>query len=180
MGGTQDLWHSQPHHLPLSCPPCPLCSHPAVLVWQLCIQMRCPSYLHWHRITLLEKSDSATSCLGFTTTWGGQGAGLGTLLPCLGQAGMWQALGGTEQHPDLQAPCPWRAALSPELQRLGGPSAPLSPNLEGVAAWWHVSDVDPLAVDVMAVGVPAAHAHPLFPKVGTGEASLQPCRREGR
>lgn len=38
-------------------------------VWQLCSQTRCPSYLQRHRIMLLEKSDSATSYLGFTATW---------------------------------------------------------------------------------------------------------------
>lgn len=37
-------------------------------VWQLCSQTRCPSYLQRHRIMLLEKSDSATSFVGFTTT----------------------------------------------------------------------------------------------------------------
>ena len=40
-----------------------------VPVWQLCSQTRCPSYLQRHRIMLFEKSDSATSNLGFTTTW---------------------------------------------------------------------------------------------------------------
>lgn len=62
-----------------------------------------------------------------------------------------------------------------ELQWL---SAPPSPYLEGVAAWWHIGDVDPLAVNVVAVGVPAPHAHPLLPKVGAGKVSLQPCGRE--
>lgn len=37
-------------------------------VWQLCSHTRCPSYLQWHRIMLFEKSDSATSNWGFTTT----------------------------------------------------------------------------------------------------------------
>lgn len=40
----------------------------ALPVWQLCSQTRCPSYLQRHRIMLLEKSDSATSFVGFTTT----------------------------------------------------------------------------------------------------------------
>lgn len=40
----------------------------ALPVWQLCNQTRCPSYLQRHRIMLLEKSDSATSFVGFTTT----------------------------------------------------------------------------------------------------------------
>lgn len=45
-------------------------------VWQLCSQTRCPSYLQRHRIMLLEKSDSATSYLGFTTTWSERGGQL--------------------------------------------------------------------------------------------------------
>lgn len=63
-------------------PTAPPRPQPSLLVWQPCTQTRCPSYLHWQRITLLEKSDSATSCLGFTTTWGGQQARLGALRLC--------------------------------------------------------------------------------------------------
>lgn len=177
---------------PLPCPPCPLCSHPSILVWQPCIQTRCPSYLHRHRITLLEKSDSATSCLGFTTTWGdhkGQGWGhcwapQSATVPWPGRAVACTV--GCRAAPRCAGCCegcwwcPWRVAPSPEVQWLSAPPAPPSPYLEGVAARRHVSDVNPLAVDVVAVGVPAPHAHPLLPKVGTGEASLQPCGREGR
>jgi len=176
-----------PSPVPPPCPPCPLCSCPSILVWQPCIQTRCPSYLHWHRITLLEKSDSATSCLGFTTTWGGEaarGRAGGTAAHAWARQGCGTHRGGAEQHPDVDGEgcwwCPWRVAPSPALWWLGAHPAPPSPYLEGVAARWHVGDVDPLAVDVVAVGVPAPHAHPLLPKVGTGKASLQPCGREGR
>lgn len=60
-------------HLESSSPPEPTAGWPhrglQLPVWQLCSQTRCPSYLQRHRIMLLEKSDSATSFLGFTTTW---------------------------------------------------------------------------------------------------------------
>lgn len=159
------------------------CSRPSLLVWQPCIQTRCPSYLHWHLITLLEKSDSATSCLGFTTTWGEQGVGLEAPLLCPGQAGLWHAQQGTEQHPDVQGEgcCGAHGRDLPAL-RSGSLVSPTPPSayLEGVAAWWHIGDVNPLAVDVMAVGVPAPHTHPLLTKVGTGKASLKTCSKEGK
>lgn len=92
---------------------------PSVLVWQLCIQMRCPSYLHWHRITLLEKSDSATSCLGFTTTWGGEGQGWGHHCHALARQGCGMHRGVQSSTPMCRVRrcwwCPQRMAPSPEL-----------------------------------------------------------------
>lgn len=40
-------------------------------------------------------------------------------------------------------------------------------HLQDVVAWLDVSDVNPLAVDVVPVQVPAAHRDALLPKVGT-------------
>lgn len=111
--GTGELRHPQSHHFRPPYPLCPPCSRLSILVWQPCIQMRCPSYLHWHRITLLEKSDSATSCLGFTTTWGGRGAGLGALLPCPPWWCPWrepppQPGGPVAWSPPPLRPCTWK------------------------------------------------------------------------
>lgn len=69
-------------------------THPLIVaqvpVWQLCSQTRCPSYLQRQRIMLLEKSDSATSFVGFTTTWGEGNNKMGDLvselmcqIPCI-------------------------------------------------------------------------------------------------
>lgn len=55
-------------------PPCPRlspCRVPGPLpMWQLCTQIRCPSYLQLHFMALLVKSLSATSKLGLMTTCG--------------------------------------------------------------------------------------------------------------
>lgn len=40
-------------------------------------------------------------------------------------------------------------------------------NLQDVVSWLDVRDVDPLAVDVMTIQVPAAHCDALLTKVGT-------------
>lgn len=40
-------------------------------------------------------------------------------------------------------------------------------DLEEVISWWDVGDVDPLAVNVVSVHIPAANSDPLFPKIGT-------------
>lgn len=40
------------------------------------------------------------------------------------------------------------------------------PYLEEVIAWWDISNIDPLAVDVMTVHVPASHCDSLFTKIG--------------
>ena len=45
-------------------------------------------------------------------------------------------------------------------------------DLEDVVPWLHVRHVHPLAVDVVAVGVPAAHGDPLVAHVVAGEALL--------
>lgn len=61
---------------PWSLPPAPACPRPLCCVpgwlpmWQLCTQMRCPSYLQLHFMALLVKSLSATSKLGLITTCG--------------------------------------------------------------------------------------------------------------
>ena len=53
-----------PSHPPVSLG----CSSHQIPMWQLCTQMRCPSYLQLHFIALLVKSLSATSKLGLMTT----------------------------------------------------------------------------------------------------------------
>ena len=40
-------------------------------------------------------------------------------------------------------------------------------NLEDVVSRFNVGDIDPLAVDVVSVRVPAAHSDALLPEVGT-------------
>lgn len=40
-------------------------------------------------------------------------------------------------------------------------------HLEDVVSWFDVCDVDPLAVDVVTVQIPAAHSDALIAKVGT-------------
>lgn len=57
-------------------------THPLLPVWQLCTQMRCPSYLQLHFMALLVKSLSATSKLGLITTCG-QGATLPHGAACM-------------------------------------------------------------------------------------------------
>lgn len=51
-------------------PSCPAFTHLICYLpmWQLCTQMRCPSYLQLHFIALLVKSLSATSKFGLITT----------------------------------------------------------------------------------------------------------------
>lgn len=72
MGGKTDNLEKRmkafPSHPPvfLGCP-----SH-QIPMWQLCTQMRCPSYLQLHFIALLVKSLSATSKLGLMTTCEGE------------------------------------------------------------------------------------------------------------
>lgn len=40
-------------------------------------------------------------------------------------------------------------------------------HLQNVVSWPHICDVNPLAVDVMPVQIPAAHGNALLSKVGT-------------
>lgn len=40
-------------------------------------------------------------------------------------------------------------------------------HLENVVSWLHICDVDPLAVDVVPVEIPASHGDALLSKVGT-------------
>lgn len=48
-------------------------------------------------------------------------------------------------------------------------------DLEHVVSWFEVSDVDPLTVDVVSVGVPAAHRDALLPEVGALVPLLDTC-----
>lgn len=48
-------------------------------------------------------------------------------------------------------------------------------HLEDVVSWFDVSDVDPLAVDVVTVQIPAAHSDALIAKVGTFVAFRNTC-----
>lgn len=189
-GGGQDLRHPQPHCLPPALPTVP----PLLPSLHTCVAAVHPDTLPivlapapHHIVGEVRFSHLMLGVhdhLGRARGRAGVTAGPPRVPLSLGQAGPRHAPWGAEQHPDVQGEgcwwCPWRVAPSPELQWLGAPPAPPSPYLEGVAARRHVSNVNPLAVDVVAVGVPAPHAHPLLPKVGTGEASLQPCGREGR
>lgn len=51
-------------------------------------------------------------------------------------------------------------------------------HLQDVVAWLDVSDVNPLAIDVVTVQVPAAHGDALLPKVGTLVPLGHVCRQE--
>lgn len=87
--------------------------------------------------------------------------------------------------PECRTPALWTASCTssvfgpqqeggclPRHQRLLPPSAgagtpSCTPHLEQVVSRGYVSDVDPLAVDVMAIHVPAAHGDALLTEVGT-------------
>lgn len=49
----------------------------------------------------------------------------------------------------------------------------MTPDLENIVSWPHVRHVDPLTVDVVAIGVPAAHRDALVAHVIAGEALLE-------
>lgn len=69
-------------------PVCP-CRIPGLLpMWQLCTQMRCPSYLQLHFMALLVKSLSATSKLGLITTCGALTVRVAALCPTPCQLGL--------------------------------------------------------------------------------------------
>lgn len=55
-------------------------------MWQLCTQMRCPSYLQLHFMALLVKSLSATSKLGLITTCGALSVRVAAPCPTPGSA----------------------------------------------------------------------------------------------
>ena len=69
-------------------------------------------------------------------------------------------------------PCA-QAETPPPISR--GPGAPYAAHLEQVVSRRHVSDVDPLAVNVMTVHVPAAHGDALLTKVGALVTLLDVC-----
>lgn len=49
----------------------------------------------------------------------------------------------------------------------------MTPDLENIVSWPHVCHVDPLTVDVVAIGIPAAHGDALVSHVIAGEALLE-------
>lgn len=55
----------------------------------------------------------------------------------------------------------------------------VGPHLEDVVSGLEVGDVDPLAVDVVSVRVPAAHCDALVAKVGALVAFLDACKEPG-
>lgn len=63
----------------------------------------------------------------------------------------------------------------PVLPSAGALGVPYVPHLEQVVSRRHVGDVDPLAVNVMTVHVPAAHGDALLTKVGTLVTLLDVC-----
>lgn len=77
-------------------------------------------------------------------------------------------------HHPKEAAYPFAQAETPPPIS-GGPGAPYVPHLEQVVSRRHVGDVDPLAVDVMTVHVPAAHGDALLTKVGTLVTLLDVC-----
>lgn len=50
-------------------------------------------------------------------------------------------------------------------------------HLENVISRFHISYVDPLAVDVMPVGVPAAHSNPLVSEVSAFIPFFNTCKK---
>lgn len=48
-------------------------------------------------------------------------------------------------------------------------------NLENVIPWSYICHVNPLTVNVMAIGVPAAHRNALITHVVAGEPLLDSC-----
>lgn len=49
----------------------------------------------------------------------------------------------------------------------------MTPDLENIVSRPHVRHVDPLTVDVVAIGIPAAHGDALVAHVVAGEALLE-------
>lgn len=49
----------------------------------------------------------------------------------------------------------------------------LTPDLENIVSRAYVGHIDPLTVDVVAIGIPAAHRDALVPHVVAGEALLE-------
>ena len=68
----------------------------------------------------------------------------------------------------------------PLLPSAGAETPSCAPHLEQVVSRGYVSDVNPLAVDVMAIHVPAAHGDALLAEVGTLIILLDVCRRGQR
>ncbi len=50
--------------------------------------------------------------------------------------------------------------------------------LENIVSWFHICDIDPLTIDVMSIGVPAANGDALFTKVGTNIPFLNTWSKE--
>lgn len=50
--------------------------------------------------------------------------------------------------------------------------------LKYIVAWSDIGDVNPLTINIMTVGIPAAHSDPLFPHVVAGEALMETCDQD--
>lgn len=72
---------------------------------------------------------------------------------------------------------PSRLGKRPLLPLVGPGQPSRTPHLEQVVPRGHISDVHPLAVDVMTVHVPAAHGDALLAEVGTLVILLDVCRQ---
>lgn len=72
----------------------------------------------------------------------------------------------------MMSPCNYYRTHSSALQYLPAPPHATS-DLEDVVPGPDVGDVDPLAVDVVPVGIPAAHGDALFPHAVARVALLQ-------
>lgn len=110
-------------------------------MWQLWNQIRCPSYLQLHFMALLVKSLSATSWFGLITTWRGEKS----------------RDGRTEKS----------SPVKDSARHFSSTCRATQAHLENVVSGFDVRHVDPLAVDVVTVQIPAAHSDALISEVGT-------------
>lgn len=49
----------------------------------------------------------------------------------------------------------------------------MTPDLKNIVSWPYIGHIDPLTVDVVAIGIPAAHRDTLVTHVVAGEAFLE-------
>lgn len=161
-------------------------------VWHPCNQIRCPSYWHWQRRALLEKSDSATSCLGFTTTWqkkikvcvcvGGEGWLVVQVACSLLIIFSVPLPSFTKKKKSMTKQLITGAKFMPrKLLRNNRPSQiPSQTYLEYVTPRRHISDIYPLAVNIMSVCIPAAYTDTLLSKISTAKTPLHSCMEKKR
>lgn len=95
-------------------------------------------------------------------------------IPGAGLCALLDSPASMPGHHQQEAAYPFAQAETPP-PIIGGPGAPYAPHLEQVVSRRHVGDVDPLAVDVMTVHVPAAHGDALLTKVGALVTLLDVC-----